>query len=687
MDGRDAFLKGLSQGAVLLDLSSRSVSDWVRALVEASPGLGSSAKLRSRAHKRVLQRESEASTAIGRGLAVPHALVPDLDQPVVALARLATPVNLGAPDGRPVHFVVLLLSPEKSSEMHLELLVAAARLFSDDDVVADLTFAQSPKEALTSVEGFFDVDAEPPPTRTDTGRFAADGLLPSGRFAGGLLGDLRRRRPHYLSDFLDGLHPKALAATLFLYFACIAPTVAFGGLMHQLTQGSIGVTEMIVSTAIGGVVYALSCGQPLTIIGGTGPLLVFTGVIYELCVSFNLPFLPFFSWVGFWTSGFCLAIALFDGSVFIRFCTRFTDEIFALLISAIFVSEALREMWRVFENPEVTPYTALVALVLAIGTFYLATSLKDFRRSVYLRPQIREFLADFGSIIAISVMIGVAVLFHRSDLPVLYVPDQLGTSSGRPWLVQLGALPVAAMIGASIPALLGTVLMYLDQNITTRLVNQADNKLRKGAAYHQDFVVISLLIAFNSFVGLPWLVAATVRSLNHLRALATYEVSVSRGQVHEHIVHVRETRLTGLGIHMLIGASVFVLPWLKGQGIEVPMSVLFGLFLFMGISSLSGNQFWERLKLWAKEPASYPQTHYVRRVPGRHVHSYTAVQLACLGVLWLVKVSTWALFFPLVIAVMVPIRLLLSRYYPPEVLDMLDSEEDPEEEMLREAGA
>ncbi len=659
----------------------------VRELIEAVPSLGHSEGLRREAHKRVLQRESEASTAIGRGLAVPHCLVPGLDQPLVALARLSTPVNLGAPDGRPVHFVVLLLSPEQASELHLELLVAAARLFSDDEVVADITFATSRQDVLDAVTGFFSLEAPARPARTNTGRFEADGLLPTGRFAGGLRGDIRRRLPHYLGDFVDGLHPKALAATLFLYFACIAPTVAFGGLMHQLTQGSIGVTEMIVSTAVGGTVYALFCGQPLTIVGGTGPLLVFTGVIYELCVGFELPFLPFFSWVGLWTAAFCMAIALFDGSVFIRFCTRFTDEIFALLISAIFVSEALREMWHVFEDPEVTPYTALVALVLAIGTFYLATSLKDFRRSVYLRPQIREFLADFGSVIAIAVMIGVAVLFDRSDLPVLFVPDQLGTSSGRPWLVQLGSLPMWAMLGASVPAILGTVLMYLDQNITTRLVNQADNKLRKGAAYHLDFLVISLLIAFNSFFGLPWLVAATVRSLNHVRALATYEVSVTRGQVHEHIVHTRETRLTGLGIHLLIGASVFVLPWLKARGIEIPMSVLFGLFLFMGISSLSGNQLWERVKLWAKEPASYPQTHYVRRVPRRYLHSYTAIQMLCLGVLWLVKLSAYALFFPLVIAVMVPIRLFLGRYYPPQVLDMLDSEEEPEEEMLREAGA
>ena len=53
---------------------------------------------------------------------------------------------------------------------------------------------------------------------------------------------------------------------------------------------------------------------------------------------------------------------------------------------------------------------------------------------------------------------------------------------------------------------------------------------------------------------MPWLVAATVRSLNHVRSLATMETVVdSSGESHERVLHVRETRVTGLAIHLLIG--------------------------------------------------------------------------------------------------------------------------------------
>lgn len=53
----------------------------------------------------------------------------------------------------------------------------------------------------------------------------------------GLREDLRRRGPLYKSDWTDGLHGKTLPAILFLYFACLAPAVAFGGISYGLTKG------------------------------------------------------------------------------------------------------------------------------------------------------------------------------------------------------------------------------------------------------------------------------------------------------------------------------------------------------------------------------------------------------------------------------------------------------------------
>ena len=110
------------------------------------------------------------------------------------------------------------------------------------------------------------------------------------------------------------------------------------------------------------------------------------------------------------------------------------------------------------------------------------------------------------------------------------------------------------------------------------------------------------------------------------------------------------------------------------------MAVLYGLFLFMGVVSMSGNQFFERLSLWLKDPDLYPVTHYIRRVPRWAIHAFTGLQLVCLGVLWFVKSSSLGILFPVFIALLVPVRLLAGQYFAPEYLAALDAEEEPEEE-------
>lgn len=61
---------------------------------------------------------------------------------------------------------------------------------------------------------------------------------------------------------------------------------------------------MLLASACCGVVFALISGQPLVILGGTGPLLVFTAILFRLCTDLSLPFLPSYAWVGLWSAGF-----------------------------------------------------------------------------------------------------------------------------------------------------------------------------------------------------------------------------------------------------------------------------------------------------------------------------------------------------------------------------------------------
>lgn len=60
-----------------------------------------------------------------------------------------------------------------------------------------------------------------------------DPLQRTGRPFGGLIRDIKRRYPQYLSDIRDALSPQCLAAVIFIYFAALSPAITFGGLMGK----------------------------------------------------------------------------------------------------------------------------------------------------------------------------------------------------------------------------------------------------------------------------------------------------------------------------------------------------------------------------------------------------------------------------------------------------------------------
>jgi hypothetical protein len=500
----------------------------------------------------------------------------------------------------------------------------------------------------------------------------SDELTWTGRPMGGLLDDLARKLPFYLGDFRDGLHPKVAGSTLFLYFACLANAIAFGALTGLLTDNLIGIVEMLVITAVGGIIFALFSGQPLTLLGGTGPIVIFTGKLYLLCKMSQLPFMATYAWVGIWSGIILILCALTDASALMKHFTRFTDEIFAGLISIIFIYEAVKDIIHAYDGGDLSK--AFLSTILALGTFTLARKLKMATRQPYLNRTVREFLSDFGPAIAIGLMTYFALQFPQVSLGRPAVPAELTTTSGRPWLVPLGDLSGLQILLCSIPALMVSILLFLDQNITVRIVNAREHRLRKGGGYHLDLLVVGLLVLGASFFGLPWIVAATVHSVNHVKSLADTRIE-KMGDTHREVIDsVRENRLSALAIHLLIGLSLLFL----GAMAQIPMAVLFGLFLYMGASSLAGNHFWDRLLLWVTDSRLYPETHYTRNIPLPTIHRFTLIQLICFFALWVLKSSSLGILFPLMIAGLVPIRMFVSRYFDPGHFALLIAE-DPEE--------
>ncbi|XP_076459055.1 LOW QUALITY PROTEIN: electroneutral sodium bicarbonate exchanger 1-like [Babylonia areolata] len=713
------------------------------------------------------------------GAEAANILIGELDSlkyQVVAFIRLCEARNIGelTEVPLPTRFIFFMLGPKGSQSKNVEIGRSISTIMVDE-VFREVAYkAKTRQDVLAGVDEFLDqvtalppgewdpkIRIEPPQSVPSQEQRKAPPqppgeekeeeeeeshcdptLVRSGRLFGGLIEDVKRKLPWYASDFKDGLHIQCVASIIFLYLATLTPNVTFGGLLGQATDQYMGTMECIFTASIVGVLFALFAGQPLNILGSTGPMLVLEMILYRFCDDNKLDFLPFRCWIGIWTTALLLIIVAFDLSALVRYITRFTEESFASLIAFIFIAEAFKKLFGILElapintdpgapldynctcvHPNSTNFTTtttmdsldnvtstmmtsavttvmttlspqpdnvtenitdsvtemdwaslskkmckkmkgllvgsgcdtpeykadvfFLSFILFFVTYIVASTLSRSKNSSFFPTFVRQTLSDFAVLIAILIAVGIDAAIGlptpKLEVPVEFKP----TRDDRGWLVNpwSNRNPWWLTLAASVPALLAVILIFMDQQITAVIVNRKENKLKKGNGYHLDLFVLAITILICSFLGLPWYVAATVSALAHIMSLKKESECTAPGE-RPTFLGVREQRVTALMVGLLSGLSVLFTSVLK----FIPMAVLYGVFLYMGMAALRGMQFIDRILVVFK-PAKYqPDYSYLRHVPIKRVHIFTAIQVVCLAVLWVIKsVKSVSIIFPIMV--------------------------------------
>ncbi|WP_125703233.1 PTS fructose transporter subunit IIABC [Lacticaseibacillus daqingensis] len=96
----------------------------------------------------ILRRESESTTGIGDGIAMPHAKDAAVTRPTVLFAKSAAGVDFDALDGQPVHLFFMIAAPEGANNTHLAALAALSSLLIEPQLVAALKEAQTPEQVV-----------------------------------------------------------------------------------------------------------------------------------------------------------------------------------------------------------------------------------------------------------------------------------------------------------------------------------------------------------------------------------------------------------------------------------------------------------------------------------------------------------------------------------------------------------
>uniref|UniRef100_A0A673T0N2 Anion exchange protein n=1 Tax=Suricata suricatta TaxID=37032 RepID=A0A673T0N2_SURSU len=220
------------------------------------------------------------------------------------------------------------------------------------------------------------------------------------------------------------------------------------------------------------------------------------------------------------------------------------------------------------------PDLALMSFILFFGTYSMTLTLKKFKFSRYFPTKVRALVADFSIIFSILMFCGIDACFGLAT-PKLNVPSVIKpTRPDRGWFVApFGKNPWWVYLASILPALLVTILIFMDQQITAVIVNRKENRLRKAAGYHLDLFWVGILMALCSFMGLPWYVAATVISIAHIDSLKM-ETETSAPGEQPQFLGVREQRVTGIIVFILTGISVFLAPILKILGLIIVRKLL-----------------------------------------------------------------------------------------------------------------
>lgn len=697
----------------------------------------------------------------------------------VAITRFSQPVNFGR-QSQEVRFLIIVLAPskEKLTKSAWETGRTFATMFADIDfrrrlirakgqdefkaellVKAEMLARQGDDNSFDQID--YQISCKYNQSGASVGRSTSSNKLvpfhqfhnqakkqqqqqapcePKGccggfRLASGLIDDLKRRASYYVSDYTDGFATsrdiyKTISTTIFLYFSVLLPCIAFGVVDTNNTEGHIDPKKTMIGQAVGGLLFAIFSGQPLVVVMTTAPLCIYVKVIYQIGQDLEVDFGTFYACVGLWMCFFLIVMSLTNASNLMKYCTRSTEDIFALFTAFAFGSDGIKEAVRSFNKyywdpdcahspaqsrmdllgPHQADYlhnltsassqllsvdqhqsaqvasstpseflpvhsrcqreTCIMFLFLMSGTLFLANSFNAFNETPYLSSRKREIIKDYA--LAISVLIFSFVgscLFADIRLDVFEFGEFTGLH-----LAQMSQLSGKVMLAGCLLGFMLAVLFYIDQNICGAMVNNSPYKLKKGDYFHLDLLVVALLNAALSLFGLPWMHGKLPHSHLHSKALADYEERVDDGHVHQTIVNIRETRCTGILVSLLISASLLAVPYPLAY---IPLPVLSGVFLYTALAEFKSNSMVERVCLLFTEQAAYPPNHYIRRCPQRKIHFFTFAQLAQLAVVSFVGFYPNPyvnMSFPLVVATFVPIReLLLPKLIDLKYLQSLDS--------------
>ncbi|XP_021848225.2 probable boron transporter 7 [Spinacia oleracea] len=382
----------------------------------------------------------------------------------------------------------------------------------------------------------------------------------------GIKNDVRGRLACYKQDWVNGIKSGVgiLGPTASTFFASALPAIAFGELLNMKTGRRLSSVQTLFSAAICGVIHTLVGGQPLLIQGVAEPTVLMYTFLYDYAENRDdlYPlFLAWTAWVCVWTAFLLMLMSIFNVCAIIDRFTRIAEELIEMLISVLFIQEAIRGIVTEFQvpkgvnEPNNRAYqfqwryaNGLFAILFSLGFIYTAFKSRKARSWLYGTGGIRNFIGNFGVPMMILAWAGLSYAVP-GNVPT-GVPRRL--FSPHPWhswdtwsvASRMGDVPVRYIFGAIIPGTMIAVLFFFEHNVASKMAQQKEFNLKHPSAYHYDVFLLGIMTLICGLLGLPPSYALLPQSPMHIKSLAVLKRQLIRRKMVEtakESIHKRAT--------------------------------------------------------------------------------------------------------------------------------------------------
>ncbi|XP_074285211.1 boron transporter 4-like isoform X1 [Silene latifolia] len=373
----------------------------------------------------------------------------------------------------------------------------------------------------------------------------------------GIASDVNGRWACYKQDWISGIRSGfgILAPTTYIFFASALPVIAFGEQLSRDTDGSLSTVETLASTAICGIIHSIFGGQPLLILGVAEPTVIMYSYLYNFAKGNKALgqqlYLAWAGWVCVWTALLLVLLSILNAATIINRFTRVAGELFGMLITVLFIQEAIKGVVSEFQIPKAEDPTqekyqfqwryvnGLFGTIVTFGLLLMSLKSRRARSWRYGIGRARGFIADYG--VPMMVVVWTILSFSVPSLVPKGVPRRL--YSPLPWeskslyhwtvIADMGKVPVGYIFAAFIPALMVAGLYFFDHSVASQLAQQTEFNLKKPSAYHYDILLLGFMTLLCGLIGLPPSNGVLPQSPMHTKSLATLKKQLIRKKMVE----------------------------------------------------------------------------------------------------------------------------------------------------------